>query len=188
MKIGIMGGTFNPAHEGHRYISTEAIKRFGLDKVIWFVTPQNPLKAANVQNSLPERLAKSKEVANRKDILVTDFETHLPNTYTITLIKRLKKMYPNAQFCWIMGADNLVHFHKWRKWKEIVKLVPILIFDREYYHKSLNSSRMIENFDHGIVVRASKGNLDAHSWYFVKLRKNEQSSTKLRNEQNKKRK
>lgn len=188
MRIGILGGTFNPAHEGHRYISLEALKRFQLDKIIWFVTPQNPLKVTNVKDSLETRLRQAKEVANHPNIIVTDFESHLPNSYTVTLLKRLKKLHPEIEFTWIMGADNIANFHKWRKWRDIATLVPILIFDREYYHKALISSTMVKNFDNGVVVNSYKSSLKHHNWYFVKLRKNEQSSTKLRNEQNNKRK
>lgn len=182
LRVGILGGTFNPAHEGHRYISLEAIKRFDLDLVIWFVTPQNPLKAKFATDTLEERLTHAKQIANHPKILVTDYEAHLNNTYTITLLKRLRVMYKNIDFAYIIGADNMKQLPKWYKWFGIIKSMPIIIFDREDYHKYLLSSKMKTNFVNGTIRPIHKGRLSQYPWYFVKLRKNPQSSTQIRNE------
>ncbi len=183
LRVGILGGTFNPAHEGHRYISLEAIKRFKLDLVIWFVTPQNPLKAKASADTLKDRLAFAKQLANHPKILVTDYEANLGDTYTISLIKRLLSMYKNIEFAYIIGADNMVQLPKWYKWQEIIKSVPIIIFDREDYHKWLVSSKMKSNFNGGCIKPTHKGRLTQYPWYFVKLRRNPKSSTNIRNEQ-----
>jgi nicotinate-nucleotide adenylyltransferase len=183
LRVGILGGTFNPAHEGHRYISLEAIKRFAFDLIIWFVTPQNPLKTINLEDTLEKRLSYSKLIANHPKILVTDYEAHLSNTYTISLVNRLTNMYKNVEFAYIIGADNMVQLPKWRRWKEIIKLMPIIIFDREDYHKLIISSKLKANFKDGCVKPSYKGRLNMHPWYFVKLRRNPQSSTNIRNEQ-----
>ncbi len=182
LRVGILGGTFNPAHEGHRYISLEALKRFDLDLVIWFVTPKNPLKSSS-GGLLEDRVEYAKKVANHPKILVTDYEAHQANTYTITLLKRLTMMYKNIDFAYIIGADNMHQLPKWYKWEEIIKLLPIIIFDREDYHKYLVSSKMSLNFVNGCIKSVHKGRLSKYSWYFVKLKKNPKSSTQIRNEQ-----
>ncbi|MCE2991857.1 MAG: nicotinate-nicotinamide nucleotide adenylyltransferase [Candidatus Jidaibacter sp.] len=184
MKIGILGGTFNPAHEGHRYISIEAIKRFGLDLVIWFVTPQNPLKSKGLADTLDARLIGAKAIAKHPKILVTDYEAHLNNNYTISLLKRLKLMYKNVDFCYIIGADNMRQLPRWYKWKEILHNMPVIIFDREEHHKHLISSKMKACFGGGRIGPIHKAALSQRKWYFVKLRKNSKSSTQIRNEQN----
>lgn len=169
MKIGILGGSFNPAHEGHLHISTEAIKRLGLDWVIWFVTPRNPLKSAEMKFSLERRLSHAKQIAQHPKIVVVDYEKYLPNTYTITLIKRLKQMYPLASFCYLMGADNMLQLPKWHRWREIVNLIPIVVLDRDHHHNLLCSSKLRYVFgDPG------------ERWQFIKIRKSSISSTQIR--------
>jgi len=139
-KIGILGGTFNPAHKGHIKISKEAKKRYKLDTVIWAITKKNPFKA-NASLNLKERIKYAKEINSKnKFIKVKFYEDLIRSNKTIDLIKYLKKKYKNTKIYFIMGADNLINFHKWEKYKLILTICKILVFDREKYKaKSLKS-------------------------------------------------
>ena len=139
-KIGILGGTFNPAHKGHIKISKEAKKRYKLDTVIWAITKKNPFKANSYLN-LKERIKYAKEINSKnKFIKVKFYEDLIRSNKTIDLIKYLKKKYKNTKIYFIMGADNLINFHKWEKYKQILAICKILVFDREKYKaKSLKS-------------------------------------------------
>ena len=139
-KIGILGGTFNPAHKGHIKISKEAKKRYKLDKVIWAITKKNPFKS-NTSLNLKKRIKYAKEINSKnKFIEVKFYEDLIKSNRTIDLVKYLKKKYKNTKIYFIMGADNLINFHKWEKHRLILSICKILVFDREKYKtKSLNS-------------------------------------------------
>jgi len=130
MRIGLLGGSFNPPHVAHRAISLFAIKRLKLDRVWWLVTPGNPLKEANGLASLTERLDAARALANHPRIDVSDFEADLGTNYTYATIKYLVRRCPGVHFVWIMGADNLRHFHRWQRWRDIAEMVPIAVVDR----------------------------------------------------------
>ena len=112
-RVGILGGSFNPAHEGHRYITIEAIKMLNLDYVIWLVSPHNPSKDKNILQPLEDRVRYAKKISNHKKIIITDIEKFFTTNYTANTIERIKKMHPFANFIWIMGADNMLHINKW---------------------------------------------------------------------------
>lgn len=139
-KIGILGGTFNPAHKGHIKISKEAKKRYKLDKVIWAITKKNPFKS-NTSLNLKKRIKYAKKINSKnKFIEVKFYEDLIKSNRTIDLVKYLKKKYKNTKIYFIMGADNLINFHKWEQHKLILSICKILVFDREKYKtKSLNS-------------------------------------------------
>ena len=139
-KIGILGGSFDPAHEGHLTISKEAIKRFNLRKVIWAITKKNPFKKKTHTN-LNNRIMKCKKIiGSNKFIRVKFYEDIIESNKTIDLINHISKNKRNKIF-FIMGADNLIKFHKWHKWKLISQKCKIIVFDRHGYKKrSLNSS------------------------------------------------
>ena len=139
MKIGILGGTFDPAHKGHLEISKQAKKIFGLKKIVWAITKQNPFKSESKSN-LKGRMQFAKKIIDKNDyIKVKFYEEKLGSNKTIDLIKYLTKKKQNEIY-FIIGADNLISFHKWHKWKSIVKKCKILVFDRQGYKtKSLNS-------------------------------------------------
>ena len=138
-KIGILGGSFDPAHIGHLAISKEAFKRFGLEKIIWAITKKNPLKRRN-SLSLPIRIKNNKKIIKKtKFIEVKFFEEKINSNKTIDFINFFSKKKKNEIY-FIMGADNLINFHKWHNWKIISKKCVILVFDRYgYKKKSLNS-------------------------------------------------
>ncbi len=133
MRIGIMGGSFNPAHDGHRHISVEALARLGLDQIWWLVSPQNPLKSEAGMAAFEQRFATALAKARHPRILVTDLECRLGTRYTFDTLTRLKQLYRRTEFVWIMGADNLGQIHQWQRWRGIFAAVPIAVFDRPPY-------------------------------------------------------
>ena len=137
-RVGLLGGSFNPAHRGHRLISTEAIKRLRLDAVWWLVTPQNPLKKCNDLAKLQERLNYATKLANHPRIWVTDVERRFGSQYSIDTIKRLKRKFPKRKFVWLLGADNLAQMPLWLDWPKIFESIPIAVFNRpSYCHQAL---------------------------------------------------
>ena len=139
IKIGILGGTFDPAHKGHLEISKQAKKRFGLRNIVWAITKKNPFKNESKSN-LRKRIQFAKKIIGKNNyIKVKFYEEKINSNKTIDLIKHLRKKKQNEIY-FIMGADNLINFHKWYKWKSIVKNCNILVFDRQGYKaKSLKS-------------------------------------------------
>jgi nicotinate-nucleotide adenylyltransferase len=129
-RIGLMGGSFNPPHEGHLLASRLALQRLRLDRLWWLVTPGNPLKELAGLPSLSERMAAARAVARDPRIAVTGFEAEIGARYTYDSIAWLVKRAPSVHFVWIMGADNLCQFHLWRRWRDIARLAPIAVVDR----------------------------------------------------------
>ena len=166
-KIGILGGSFDPAHEGHVSISKEAKKRFGIDKIIWAVTKKNPFKNKSIL-SLDKRINYAKKInKNNLFIKVKYFEDKINSNRTIDLIKYIKKNNKNTDIYFIMGADSLINFHKWKSSKLISSICNILVFDRNGYKaKSLKSI--------GFKKYNKKG------LEFIKFKKVNISSSKLR--------
>jgi nicotinate-nucleotide adenylyltransferase len=139
IKIGILGGSFDPAHKGHLAISKEALKKFNLKSIIWAITIQNPFKEKST-NSLKKRIANCKKIIRtNKLIKVKFFEDIINSNKTVDLINHLNKN-KKYDLYFLMGADNLINFHKWHKWKQILKKSNVVVFDRQgYKKKSLNS-------------------------------------------------
>jgi nicotinate-nucleotide adenylyltransferase len=159
MKIGLFGGSFDPAHEGHAHVAETALERLKLDKVWWLVTPQNPLKPKS--SPLAKRVKSAKSFARGPRMVVTDLEARLGCHYTFETLRALKALYPGVEFTLIMGADNLAHFRKWRNWREVAKSVPIAVISRPGYgaRQRLGAPRQ---------------------WTFINARHHPQSSTALR--------
>lgn len=168
-KIGLLGGSFNPAHEGHRYISQEAIKRLGLDAVWWLVSPQNPLKSPKDMAPFEKRLAYARQVAHDPRIIVTNIEKELNTRYTVDSLRALQARFPETEFIWLMGADNMLQFHRWKDWKSILKHWQVVVFAREgEYFPTLKS---LANQKFPDTIR------------YINVRKHPASGTKLRAEQ-----
>jgi len=130
MRVGLLGGSFNPAHEGHAHVARTALARLGLDRVIWLVSPQNPLKAGQAPADLARRMAGVRRIASGPRMVVSDLEARLGSRYTLDLVRTLRRRYPAVRFVWLMGADNLATFHRWRGWQEIMRLVPVCVVAR----------------------------------------------------------
>lgn len=129
-RIGLLGGTFNPAHAGHRLLSLIALRRLRLDAVWWLVTPGNPLKRTDGLPPLAERIAQAKGVAAHPRIVVTGVEADIGKRYTSDTLAWLTRRASNVRFVWLMGADNLRQFDHWRRWRAIARLAPIAVIDR----------------------------------------------------------
>ena len=127
--VGLLGGSFDPPHAGHVHITREALKRFGLDRVWWLVSPGNPLKA-DAPAALARRVAASRAIMQHPRVDVTDIEAQLGTRYTAETIRALQARYPRVRFVWLMGADNLASFHKWDDWQRIARSVPIGVLAR----------------------------------------------------------
>ncbi|RZI46027.1 nicotinate-nicotinamide nucleotide adenylyltransferase [Rickettsiales endosymbiont of Peranema trichophorum] len=187
IRVGILGGSFNPAHTGHCHISLEAIKRLHLSYVVWLVSPQNPLKALNIKASLDQRVTFAKSVACSRKIIVSDIERHFPDCYTANSIARIMEMHPKTEFMWIMGADNMLQIHKWYRWWRIFELLPVVVFDRGEHIQNLRNSKAGAMYSASSIISGSNAysNDDAGAakhtdWYFLKIKKEYSSSSQLR--------
>ena len=132
-KTGLLGGSFNPAHRGHRQISIHAAEALGLDEVWWLVSPGNPLKDAKGMAPLPARFASALTAARGLRVRVTAIEQCLGTRYTADTVAELRRSFPAREFVWLMGADNLGQFHRWREWRKIATAVPIAVIGRPGY-------------------------------------------------------
>jgi nicotinate-nucleotide adenylyltransferase len=135
-RTGLLGGSFNPAHRGHRRITLAAVGALGLDEGWWLVSPGNPLKPAAGMAPLAARLASARRMARAAPIRATAIEAQLHTRYTLDTIRKLKARYPRRRFIWLMGADNLADFHRWRGWRRIAREVPIAVIARPSYNEA----------------------------------------------------
>jgi nicotinate-nucleotide adenylyltransferase len=130
MRVGLFGGSFNPAHEGHAHVAETAMRRLRLDRVIWLVSPQNPLKPTHETAALTRRVWGALRFAQGPTMIVSDAETRIGSFYTIDTLRVLKARYPGVRFVWIMGADSLASFHRWRGWTQIMRETPVAVVAR----------------------------------------------------------
>jgi nicotinate-nucleotide adenylyltransferase len=159
MKIGLFGGSFDPAHEGHAHVAETALKQLGLDKVWWLVTPQNPLKPQS--RPLAERMASARRFARGSKMLVSDLEARLGCAYTYQTLRALKARYPGVDFTFVMGADNLHSLRRWQRWREAAAAVPFAVISRP-----------------GVDARSRAGM--PQGWRILNARHHRHSSTALR--------
>ena len=182
LRIGLLGGSFNPAHEGHRAISQEALKRLRLDRVWWLVSPQNPLKPTAETSDLEQRLAAARAIADHPRLVVTDLERRIGTRYTIDTLGWLTKRC-RARFVWLIGADNMAQLPRWRRWRRVVRLVPIAVFDREPYSYVALAGRMASAYaGERLVERRAPVLAESPppAWVYLRLRRHQASSTALR--------
>jgi nicotinate-nucleotide adenylyltransferase len=141
---GLLGGSFNPAHRGHRRISLQAIEALGLAELWWLVSPGNPLKEGSEDMAqLAARLASARAMSRRSRIVPTAIEAKLGTRYTADTVRKLRRRFPNRRFIWLMGADNLAQFHLWRDWRGIARAMPIAVIARPGYDAhALNAPAM----------------------------------------------
>ena len=130
---GLLGGSFNPAHGAHRKITLFALNALGLDEVWWLVSPGNPLKPLTGMAPLAARVRSARAMARRAPIRVTAIERELATRFTVDTLRALKRRYPERRFVWLMGADNLAQFHRWKDWRAIARSMPIAVIARPGY-------------------------------------------------------
>ncbi len=140
MRVGLLGGSFDPPHAGHVHITRQALRRFGLDRVWWLVSPGNPLKAEGPA-PIAKRMAACREIMQHPKVEVTDIEVQLETRFTADTIEALLGVYPNVNFVWLMGADNLASVHKWERWEWIFENVPIGVTSRPEEHLKAAGSK-----------------------------------------------
>lgn len=188
--IGLLGGSFNPAHEGHLHLSLEAIKRLKLDQVWWLVSPGNPLKSAAEMMPYKKRLQSAEEIAaQHPKIQVSDIETRLGTRFSIDTVTGLQRRFPEAHFLWLMGADNLAQLHRWRRWREFCDKIPIIIFDRAPYSHTAQRSKAYVHMQKFLLKDNMIGEeIAAPALAFIPMRKSPLSSTALRKRLEKRRK
>lgn len=183
-RIGLLGGSFNPPHEAHRAISLFAMKRLGLDAVWWLVSPGNPLKDGRALRDLVARTTAAAAVARHPRIKVSCLETVIGTRYTVDTLSYLRRRCADARFVWIMGADNLIQFHRWDQWREIAGLVPFAVVDRPPLGlRALAAPAARALAAHRLDERAARALAETPppAWVFLTGLKSSLSSTALRN-------
>jgi nicotinate-nucleotide adenylyltransferase len=184
MRIGLLGGSFNPPHVAHRAISLFAIKRLKLDRVWWLVTPGNPLKDQGALHDLEERMAAARKMVNDPRIDVSCLESVIRTRYTVDTITYLRRRASGLRFVWIMGADNLAQFHRWQNWRRIASEVPIAVIDRPPQSFRALAAPAAQALAHNRLPENQAGRLAdqrAPAWVFLTGMKLNLSSTGLRN-------
>jgi ribosome silencing factor RsfS/YbeB/iojap len=182
-RIGLLGGSFNPAHEGHRHVSLEALKRLGLDEVWWLVSPQNPLKSGDGMEPLATRLARAKQLGRHAHIKVEAPELMLGTRYTLDTVQALKRLYPRARFVWLMGADILPQLVHWDGWRDLFGAIPIAAFARPgWSYAALQSAapRAFARYRIGAGDARRLADCDAPAWCFIPSRLDSHSATAIR--------
>lgn len=180
--IGLLGGSFDPAHAGHAHITREAMKRFALDGVWWLVSPGNPLKSRGPA-PLPDRLARARAVMRHPRVTVTDIEAHLGTRYTADTIAALRARYPGVHFVWLMGSDNLAQFHRWERWRRILQTVPVGVLARPGHLARARLSKAARTHAGAQLATGQARALGRHAapaWAFVNLPLVALSSTAIR--------
>ncbi|MBQ0770829.1 MAG: nicotinate-nucleotide adenylyltransferase [Sphingomonadales bacterium] len=181
---GLLGGSFNPAHGAHRSISLFAMQQLDLDETWWLVSPGNPLKeGAKDMAPLHARLASAQKMARRSQIQPTAIEQDLGTRYTYDTLRKLVQRYPKRQFVWIMGADNLAQFHRWKDWRKIARLLPIAVISRPGYDDDAFAApamAWLRRFVHPVSQRGNWTNWSTPALTFLRYRPDPRSATAIR--------
>ncbi|XWN34359.1 MAG: nicotinate-nucleotide adenylyltransferase [Devosia sp.] len=182
-RIALFGGSFNPPHKGHRHVALTGLNRLGVSQVWWMVTPGNPLKSSDDLPPLQHRIAQTETFADHPRMLVTAFEASLGTRYTADAVTILKRRFPYVKFVWLMGADNLATLHRWQKWRDIMRQVPVAVVDRPGASMSVMSSPAARAFASARRPEEQAGALAdaaAPAWVFLHVPLDPTSSTLLR--------
>ena len=183
-RIGIMGGSFNPPHAGHRIAAEAAMKRLGLDQLWWLITPGNPLKSRDGLSEVNGRLRLVRQFAVGPKMKVTSFERELGTSFTAATLAFLKRRHPGVRFVWVMGADNLAFFDRWQHWRSIADLMPIAVVDRPGWRlRGLSSPASLALSRWRLPESEARSLADRKppAWVLLTIRLSDLSSTALRN-------
>lgn len=181
-RVGLLGGSFDPAHGGHAHITRVALARFALDRVVWLVSPGNPLKQAGPA-ALDARMAQARQVIEHPRITVSDIEARLGTVHTAATVAALQAMAPRVRFVWLMGADNLHQLDRWHKWREIMRRLPVGVLARPGWRQAALHSRAARIFRGcRIPARSSRALAESEppAWCFINLPMMPISSTQIR--------
>ena len=181
-RIGLLGGSFDPPHKGHVYISLEAKKTLQINEIWWLVTPKNPLKISQPA-TYEKRINNCKEISNNKPIKINEIEKKINSKYTYQTLGYLLNHYTNIKFFWIMGADNLINFHKWQKWRQIFQEISIVVFKRHGYNNQALKSIACRTFTNYRInsLQINKNHFNKlPSWTWIDNREIKISSTEIR--------
>lgn len=183
LRIGLLGGSFNPAHGGHLNLSLAALKRLALDRIWWMVSPQNPLKSDDGMASFAERLASAEALARHPRIEATDIEVRLGTRFTADTLAALVHRFPADDFVWLMGADNLIQIPAWDRWSRIFHTVPVAVFARPSYSLGALAGSAARRFRRYRLPDTEAGSLagsEPPAWVFCRMRLDPTSATALR--------
>lgn len=183
MRIGLLGGSFNPAHAGHRHISLIALKRLQLDRVWWLVSPQNPLKSSADMAQLPQRIKDARAVADHPRIVVSSIEARLGTVYTSDTLAMLRRRWPGVHMVWLMGADNLSQLPRWRDWTWIMENIPVAVLDRPGYGLRALHGQATMRYARGRIADRKAAELavtGAPAWSFIPCRRHPASASQIR--------
>jgi len=183
VRVGLLGGSFNPAHEGHLYISLEGLKRLQLNEIWWLVSSQNPLKSVDDMAPLDVRLQQARRAANSCRIRVTDVENQLGTRFSIDTITALKHRFHKTKFVWLMGADNLLQMPKWRDWETIFESIPIAVFTRSSYSRKALTGAAAKHFADSRIRKSAGVELvecSPPAWEFLHIKPHPASATRIR--------
>lgn len=187
MRIGLLGGSFNPAHDGHVHLTREALRCLRLDQVWWLVSPQNPLKAASGMAGFADRLQGAADTIKRagltRQVMATDMESRLGVAHTARTLRLLRRRYPNLDFVWLMGADNLAQIARWWRWTGIFKAVRVAVFDRSPYSYAALASTAAVRFSGARVPAKALWRRPPPAWTYVAMRRHPASATAIRTAQ-----
>lgn len=180
--IGLLGGSFDPAHAGHVHVTHEALRRFGLARVWWLISPGNPLKPQGPA-PMAERMARAHSVMQHPRVEITDIEASLGTRFTSQTIMRLRQIYPGVRFVWLMGADNLTQLHRWQDWHSIAQNVPLGVLARPGDRISARMSHAAKFYARARIASHASTTLasaQAPAWCFVNVPMVAQSSSAIR--------
>ncbi len=183
MRIGLLGGSFNPAHAGHLHVAKLALRRLQLDQVWLLVSPGNPLKPRDGMASFTERLATARAIADGRRIVATDIEARLGTRYTWDTLRSLRQRFPKTDFVWIMGADNLAQLPQWQRWTAIAQTMPLLIVPRPSWKARAlggQAASRLRGARRGAHSAARLAGLKAPAWLYLPASENTLSATLLR--------
>ncbi len=182
IRVGLLGGSFNPAHDGHRHISLTALRSLGLDEIWWLVSPQNPLKSPAEMAPLERRMAVAEQVSHHPRIRVTALESHLGTRFTADTLSKVRHLFPATRFVWLMGADNLVQIPQWRDWQKIFATMPIAVLDRGAYSLPALAGKAARRFASSRWTGTTTRLVDCSppAWFFIRCRRHAASATALR--------